>query len=298
MSLQATVYGIELMPLGKIIYYADNGEQFSYGDYAIVLSEFGVDYGKVLIGPKDISIDDVDYEIKSIVRKATPEDLEIIEENEQIAKRAREVTIELVKKHQLPMKILQSKYIFDRTKLVIYFSSKTRVDFRELVKDIAKEFRTRIELRQVGARDEMKFIKGLGLCGRKSCCSYFLREFESITLKHAKKQQMMINTAKITGPCGRLLCCLMFEHDFYIEALKNIPDEGSTIFYDGKIAKVITVNVFLSRVTLQTEDGEMVALPFSYFKEGEHAGSWKVIDRVRRDDDNSWLDDVPDPEIE
>lgn len=298
MSLQATVYGVELMPLGKIVYYADNGENFNYGDYAIVLSEFGVDYGKVLLGPKEISIDDVDYEIKSIIRKATPEDVEIILENEEIAKRAREVTIELVKKHQLPMKILQSKYIFDRTKLVIYFSSKTRVDFRELVKDIAKEFRTRIELRQVGARDEMKFIKGLGLCGRKSCCSYFLREFESITLKHAKKQQMMINTAKITGPCGRLLCCLMFEHDFYVEALKNIPDEGSTIFYDGKIAKVITVNVFLSRVTLQTEDGEMVALPFSYFKEGEHAGSWKVIDRGRRDDDNSWTDDVSDTEIE
>jgi len=298
MSLEATVYGVELMPLGKIVYYLDNGETFTYGDYAIVLSEFGTDYGKVLLGPKNISIDDVNYELKAIIRKATEEDLEIIQENEEIAKKAREVTIELVKKHNLPMKILQSKYIFDRSKLVIYFSSKTRVDFRELVKDIAKEFKTRIELRQVGARDEMKFIKGLGLCGRKSCCSYFLREFDSVTLKHAKQQQMMINTSKITGPCGRLLCCLTFEHDFYVEALKNIPDEGSTIYYDGKIAKVITVNVFLSRVTLQTDDGEMVALPFSYFKEGENAGNWKIIDHARTNNHYDGLDDVPDIEDE
>jgi cell fate regulator YaaT (PSP1 superfamily) len=272
-SLEATVYGVELMPLGKIVYYLDNGETFTYGDYAIILSEFGTDY---------ISIDDVNYELKAIIRKATKEDLEIIQENEEIAKKAREVTIELVKKHNLPMKVLQSKYIFDRSKLVIYFSSKTRVDFRELVKDIAKEFKTRIELRQVGARDEMKFIKG----------------FDSVTLKHAKQQQMMINTSKITGPCGRLLCCLTFEHDFYVEALKNIPDEGSTIYYDGKIAKVITVNVFLSRVTLQTDDGEMVALPFSYFKEGENAGNWKIIDHARTNNHYDGLDDVSDIEDE
>ncbi|MBP9517898.1 MAG: stage 0 sporulation family protein [Fervidobacterium sp.] len=298
MSFQATVYGVELMPMGKIVYYADNGEKFVYGDYAIMLSEFGTDYGKVLLGPKEVSIDDVDYEIRPIIRKATEEDLRIIEENETIASKARAVTVELVKKHKLPMKVLQSKYIFDRSKLVIYFSSKTRVDFRELVKDIAKEFKTRIELRQVGVRDEMKFIKGLGLCGMKSCCSYFLRDFDSITLKHAKRQQMMINTSKITGPCGRLLCCLMYEHDFYVDALENIPDEGSTIYYDGKIAKVITVNVFLSRVTLQTDDGEMVALPFSYFKEGENAGNWKIIDHGRRNDYYNGLDDVTDIEDE
>jgi len=114
----------------------------------------------------------------------------------------------------------------------------------------------------------MKFIKGLGLCGLKSCCSYWLREFDSITLNHAKRQQMMINTAKITGPCGRLLCCLRYEYDFYVEALKNIPDEGSTIKYEGKKAKVITVNVFLSRVTIYTEDGDTISLPFEYFRSG------------------------------
>ncbi len=296
MNLVATVYGVEIFPLGKIIYYSENGEDIGRNDYVIVLDEYGVDYAKVSLGPKEIGIDEVDYEIRPIIRKATDEDLETIEENEKIAREAEEVTKELVKKHGLPMKVLNAKYIFDRTKLVIFFSSKTRVDFRELVKDIAKHFKTRIELRQVGARDEMKHIKGLGLCGLRSCCSYFLRNFESVTLKHAKKQQMMINTSKITGPCGRLLCCLSYEHDFYVNALEGIPDEGSTIFYEGQLAKVITVNVFLSRVTILTEDGEMISLPFSYFKEEENAGNWKIVDSGRSDNIPDGLDDISDIE--
>ncbi len=296
MNLVATVYGVEIFPLGKIIYYSENGEDIGRNDYVIVLDEYGVDYAKVSLGPKEIGIDEVDYEIRPIIRKVTDEDLETIEENEKIAREAEEVTKELVKKHGLPMKVLNAKYIFDRTKLVIFFSSKTRVDFRELVKDIAKHFKTRIELRQVGARDEMKHIKGLGLCGLRSCCSYFLRNFESVTLKHAKKQQMMINTSKITGPCGRLLCCLSYEHDFYVNALEGIPDEGSTIFYEGQLAKVITVNVFLSRVTILTEDGEMISLPFSYFKEEENAGNWKIVDSGRSDNIPDGLDDISDIE--
>jgi len=268
MILTAEVYGIELTPLGPIIYYTDNGENINVNDTVIVMSEFGLDYGKVLIGKREMSIEDIGYDLKPVIRKATEEDLKNIEEYEKEANKAIEITKELVKKHGLNMKILHAKMLMERSRLVIYFSSKNRVDFRELVKDIAKEFKTRIELRQVGARDEMKFIKGLGLCGLKSCCSYWLREFDSITLNHAKRQQMMINTAKITGPCGRLLCCLRYEYDFYVEALKNIPDEGSTIKYEGKKAKVITVNVFLSRVTIYTEDGDTISLPFEYFRSG------------------------------
>ncbi len=296
MNLVATVYGIEVFPLGKIFYYSENGEDIQKDNYVIILDEYGVDYGTVILGPKEVSIDEVDYEIKPIMRKATDEDLGIIEENEKIVREAESITRELVRKHGLPMKVLNAKYIFDRSKLVIFFSSKTRVDFRELVKDIAKHFKTRIELRQVGARDEMKQIKGLGLCGLRSCCSYFLRDFESVTLKHAKKQQMMINTSKITGPCGRLLCCLSYEHDFYVTTLEGIPDEGSTIFYEGKIAKVITVNVFLSRVTILTDDGEMMSLPFSYFKEEENAGNWKIIDHGRSDNFVDGVDNLSDIE--
>ena len=266
MGLIAEVYGIELMPIGPVIYYTDNGENINVGDIVIVMSEFGLDYGTVRIGKRQLSIDDIGYDLKPIIRKATDEDLETIKKNKEVSEKAIKITKQLVKKHELNMKVLDAKMMVDGSRLVIYFSSKNRVDFRELVKDIAKEFKTRIELRQVGARDEMKFIKGLGLCGKKACCSYWLRKFDSITLKHAKKQQMMINTAKITGPCGRLLCCLEYEYDFYVEALKNIPDEGSTIKYEGKNAKVITVNVFLSRVTIYTEDGETIALPFEYFR--------------------------------
>ncbi|MBB6061638.1 cell fate regulator YaaT (PSP1 superfamily) [Thermosipho japonicus] len=282
MELTAEVYGVELIPMGPIIYYTENGEDIKVNDTVIVISEFGLDYGVVRIGKRQMSIDDIGYDLKPIIRKATEEDLETIEKNKEIAKRAFEVTKQLVKKHGLNMKVLHSKMMVDGSRLVIYFSSKNRVDFRELVKDIAKEFKTRIELRQVGARDEMKFIKGLGLCGKKSCCSYWLRSFDSITLKHAKRQQMMINTAKITGPCGRLLCCLKFEYDFYIDALKNIPDEGSMIKYNGKDAKVITVNVFLKKVTIYTKDGETIALPFEYFRGGNNVeiahGSGNNID--------------------
>ncbi|ABR31335.1 hypothetical protein SU69_07570 [Thermosipho melanesiensis] len=280
MGLIAEVYGVELIPIGPIIYYTDNGEDIKVGDKVVVMSEFGLDHGIVRIGKRQMSIDEIGYDLKPIFRKATNEDLEKIKQNKEIENKAIETTKQLVKKHGLNMKILDARLMLDDSRLVIYFSSKNRVDFRELVKDIAKEFKTRIELRQVGARDEMKFIKGLGLCGKKSCCSYWLRSFDSITLKHAKRQQMMINTAKITGPCGRLLCCLKFEYDFYIDALRNIPDEGSTILYEGKEAKVITVNVFLSRVTIYTKDGETIALPFEYFRSG------KDVERIDNNGDN------------
>lgn len=289
MELTAEVYGVELIPMGPIIYYTENGEDIKVNDTVIVISEFGLDYGVVRIGKRQMSIDDIGYDLKPIIRKATEEDLETIEKNKEIAKRAFEVTKQLVKKHGLNMKVLYSKMMVDGSRLVIYFSSKNRVDFRELVKDIAKEFKTRIELRQVGARDEMKFIKGLGLCGKKSCCSYWLRSFDSITLKHAKRQQMMINTAKITGPCGRLLCCLKFEYDFYIDALKNIPDEGSMIKYNGKDAKVITVNVFLKKVTIYTKDGETIALPFDYFRGDNNV---EIVDDNRDNIDLDITDDV------
>jgi len=289
MELTADVYGVELIPMGPIIYYTENDEDIKVNDIVIVISEFGLDYGVVRIDKRQMSIDDIGYDLKPIIRKATEEDLETIEKNKEIAKRAFEITKQLVKKHGLNMKVLHSKMMVDGSRLVIYFSSKNRVDFRELVKDIAKEFKTRIELRQVGARDEMKFIKGLGLCGKKSCCSYWLRSFDSITLKHAKRQQMMINTAKITGPCGRLLCCLKFEYDFYIDALKNIPDEGSTIKYNGKDAKVITVNVFLKKVTIYTKDGETIALPFDYFRGDNNV---EIVDDNRDNIDLDITDDV------
>ncbi len=282
MELKATVYGVEFIPVGKIIYYLDNGEGIKVGDLVLVVGEFGLEVAKVVIGPKEVGIEDVGYDLKAVVRRLTKEDLEIYKKNLEDAVKARYVFRQMVKRHGLPMKLVYVKYTFDRSRLIFFFSSETRVDFRELVKDLAKEFKTRIELRQVGARDELKMMGGLGLCGRPTCCSVFLREFKSVKLELARKQQMMINPAKISGTCRRLLCCLTYEHDFYERELKDIPDEGSTIEYEGKTCKVINVNVFLQEVTVVSEDREMIKISFDYFKNKTKKGDRLI--GVRADD--------------
>ncbi len=266
MELTATVYGVEFYPVGKIIYYLDNGEELKRRDKVLVVGEFGLEVASVVTEKKEIKIDDVGYDLKAIIRKLTKEDEEVYKKNLEDAVKAKYTFKQLVKKHELPMKVVHVKYTFDRSKLVFFFSAETRVDFRELVKDLAKIYKTRIELRQIGVRDEMKFIGGLGLCGRPACCTVFLREFQSITLKHAKKQQMMINPAKISGTCRRLLCCLLYEYDFYEEALRGIPDEGSFINYENKRCKVTNVNVFLKEVTLTCNEREIIKVPFDYFQ--------------------------------
>ncbi|ADA66666.1 PSP1 domain protein [Thermotoga petrophila RKU-10] len=271
MELKARAVGVEIIPKGKIIYYSvPNGDEYERGDLVLVLGDFGLEVGKVLIPPREVVIDEVGYELKAVIRKLTDEDLEQYRKNVEDAWNAFQICRQKIKEHGLPMKLLYAKYTFDRTRLIFFFSAEGRVDFRELVRDLAKIFKTRIELRQVGVRDEMKFFGGLGLCGLPTCCSTFLREFTSVTLKHAKKQQMMINPAKISGPCRRLLCCLTYEYDFYEKELEGIPDEGSTITYEGKRYKVVNVNVFLRTVTLFSEqEGEMIKVPFDYFRKGE-----------------------------
>lgn len=266
MELTADVYGVEFFPVGRIHYYADNGEDIKKGDLVLVIGEFGLEVAKVVVGKRQMSIEELRYELKAIVRKLTDEDMKVHKKNEEDAKKAKEVFKRLVREMNLPMKPILAKYTFDRSKLVFFFSSEERVDFRELVRELAKNFKTRIELKQLGVRDEMKLMGGLGLCGRPACCTVFLREFQSVTLKHARKQQMMINPAKISGTCRRLLCCLTYEHDFYEEALKDVPDEGSSVEYEGKKCRVINVNVFLNEVTLMCEGRKMVKVELKYFK--------------------------------
>ncbi|GLI48375.1 hypothetical protein PLETTINGATMO_05440 [Pseudothermotoga lettingae TMO] len=266
MSMIAIVYAIEIFPKGKLFYYSENGEDIKPGDLVLVMTEFGPDVGKVIKGPDEMGIEEIGSELRPVMRKLTEEDTKIYSENLKDAEQAMQICLEKIKEHNLPMKLLHTRYMFDRSRLVFFFSSETRVDFRELVKDLARIFKTRIELRQVGVRDELKFIGGLGLCGRPTCCSTFLREFDSITLKHAKCQQLMINTAKISGACRRLLCCLMYEYDFYEEALADIPSEGETIIYEAKNCKVQSIDVFKEKVLVISEEGEMINLPFSYFR--------------------------------
>lgn len=268
-NLKALVYGVEIYKLSPILYYAGNGEDLKVGDLVLINTDMGLDVGKVVLGPKELTFEEIGYEVSSIIRKLNDEDFKKYEENKKMARKAKEVTEIKAKELGLPMRVLSARFIFDRSKIIVYFGSDTRVDFRELVKELAKEFKARIELRQIGIRDEVKMIGAIGLCGQPTCCSRFLRKFDSIKMEMAKTQQMLINTAKISGRCGRLMCCLAYENEFYESSLKCIPNEGSTIDYENVPARVITVNAFLKQVTLQIIENNqpvMVKLPFEYFK--------------------------------
>lgn len=268
-DLKAEVYGVELEKLGNIYYYTYMGiEKIKLLEKVLVQTENGIEVGRVVLGPVTMNFEEIGYEPKAIVRKVSREDEEVIRENQEKAKEVTEYSKSLAQELNLKMKILHSNFTFDKSKLVIYFGSDIRVDFRELVKLLAKKYKTRIELKQVGARDEVKMMGSIGLCGQIACCSRFLRDFSSIKMELAKTQQMMINTAKISGRCGKLLCCLKYENQFYEEVLKNVPNENTMIEYEGVPAKVITVNVFLKEVTLQViEENQpiLVKVPFSYF---------------------------------
>jgi cell fate regulator YaaT (PSP1 superfamily) len=271
LEMTANVYGIEQMELEKIYYFSYIGDQeeIKKGDLVIINTELGEDIGKVVFGPREMSFDQIGYEPTTIIRRLTSEDM--VEYNKALCEACEvtEYTKEKVKELNLKMRCLKSKYTFDKSRLVIYFGADSRVDFRELVKELAKKYRVRIELRQVGIRDEVKIKGSLGLCGQVSCCCRFLREFDSIKMELAKTQQMMINTAKISGRCGKLLCCLKYENQFYEEVMQGVPYENTTIEYDGKPARVITVNVFLREVTLQTiEENQpiLIKVPFDFFK--------------------------------
>lgn len=266
MELVARVYGVSFLPVGKIIYYSEIDEEIKKGDLVLAMTEFGLDVGKVEYELREKRIDDIGYELKPLVRKLTKEDIEIYKENIKDSREAFWKCKKYIKQYNLPMKLLYSKYMFDRSRLLFYFSADGRVDFRELVKDLAREFKTRIELRQVGVRDEVKFIGGIGLCGLPTCCSVFLREFESVTLKDAKKQQLLINPAKISGQCKRLLCCLRYEKPIYDELTRNVPEQDEVFEYEGKTCKVVSVNIFTEKVTAITDEGTMIVLPFKHFQ--------------------------------
>ncbi|BBE31391.1 hypothetical protein OSSY52_15320 [Tepiditoga spiralis] len=269
-DLTAEVYGVELSHLEKIYYFSYMGDEtLNVGDMVIINSDMGEDFGKIVLGPKSMSFENIGYEPNSIIRKVNDEDMEVLKNNENDAKEVTEFTKIKAKELKLKMRVLYSRYNLNRTKLVIYFGADARVDFRDLVKELAKEYRLRIELRQIGIRDEVKIKGSLGLCGQIACCARYKREFDSIKMELAKTQQMMINTAKISGRCGKLLCCLKYENDFYEEILKDVPYENTTIEYEGKPARVVTVNVFLKEVTLQLiKDNQPILLkiPFEYFK--------------------------------
>lgn len=248
------VIGIRFKKAGKIYYFNPRGIETVRGDKVIVETVRGTEIGTVEIAGKEIEESKFPMELKSVLRKATEEDCLKDKENKKLALQAGDVFNQKTLKHQLDMKLIDSEYTFDRSKLIFYFIAEGRIDFRELVKDLAAVFRTRIELRQIGVRDEAKTLGGIGCCGKKLCCSTWLGDFQSVSIKMAKDQNLSLNPTKISGICGRLFCCLNYEHETYESILARMPNIGSLVETpDGK-GKVVDTRTILEEVKVQFED--------------------------------------------
>lgn len=226
------VVGISFKEAGKVYYFDPIDIELRYGDHVIVETSRGIELGEVIINPKEVDESEIIQPLKSVIRKATLKDMEQLEINIEKEKEAHQICLEKITKHDLPMKLVDVEYTFDNNKIIFYFTADGRVDFRELVKDLASIFRTRIELRQIGVRDEAKMVGGLGPCGRELCCTTFLREFEPISIRMAKSQELSLNPTKISGICGRLMCCLRYECDSYNYIEENFDRNEKNLLED------------------------------------------------------------------
>lgn len=266
-----SVVGVRFRKSGKIYYFSPNQLNIMTGDAVIVETARGVEFGTVACGPKDVSTSEVVSPLKPVVRKASVEDQQRARENEEKEKEALDICLSKIAKHELPMKLVDVEYTFDRNKLVFYFTAEGRVDFRELVKDLAAVFRTRIELRQIGVRDEAKMIGGLGCCGRPMCCASFLGDFEPVSIKMAKEQNLSLNPAKISGVCGRLMCCLRYEYEAYKACRQGLPKAGQEVKTAKGAAKVVDVDILRRMVRLDFGDGGQHVVPVAEISTDSHA---------------------------
>ncbi len=249
---------LRLRDMGPVLCYRAHDMTLKNGETVIVEVDRGTDYGQVVTDP--VLAEHMDPSVKKIIRPATEKDLRQIDENRKKAKDASRTCGRKIEEHKLEMKLVGSEYAFDRSKILFYFTAEGRVDFRELVKDLAKVFKARIELRQIGVRDEAKMLGGFGPCGRELCCCRFLRDFEPVTIKMAKDQNLSLNPPKISGLCGRLMCCLSYEHKFYREASRGLPREGERIDSPEGRGKVSSINIFKREAAVVLEDGKMIHL--------------------------------------
>ena len=253
------VIGVRFRTAGKIYFFSPGQFAVKQGDHVIVETARGVEYGRVVSGPKEVSDDSVVQPLKSVIRIATDEDKRTVEENHQKEKEACKICQEKIRKHNLDMKLIDAEYTFDNNKVLFYFTADGRIDFRELVKDLAAVFRTRIELRQIGVRDETKIRGGLGICGRPLCCSTYLTEFAAVSIKMAKEQNLSLNPTKISGVCGRLMCCLTNEEETYEVLNSQLPSVGDMVTTsDGLTGVVQSLSVLrgLVKVVVNLEDDE------------------------------------------
>jgi cell fate regulator YaaT (PSP1 superfamily) len=211
------VVGVRFKPAGKIYYFDPGDLSIDQNDHVIVETARGIEYGEIVVGNREVGEEDVVLPLKQVIRLADQDDAKVVDLNKQDAKDAMQIFKEKVATHDLEMKLVDAEYTFDKNKLIFYFTAEGRVDFRELVKDLAAVFRVRIELRQIGVRDEAKILGGIGPCGRLLCCSTWMGEFDPVSIRMAKDQSLSLNPTKISGLCGRLMCCLKFENDSYTD---------------------------------------------------------------------------------
>ena len=248
------ILGVRFKNAGKIYYFDPVDFEIEEDMDVVVETARGLEYGTIVVGKKEIDEESLVSPLKPIIRIATEEDTKIYKENKEKAKETFELCLEKIKEHNLTMYLIDCEYTFDRNKLIFYFTAEGRIDFRELVKDLAAIFKTRIELRQIGVRDEAKSIGGLGPCGRSLCCSSWLGDFQPVSIKMAKDQSLSLNPTKISGICGRLFCCLKYEHDVYVEAIEKVPPVGAIVKVDSNKGKVIETNPLLEQVKVEFND--------------------------------------------
>ncbi|HOV26889.1 MAG TPA: stage 0 sporulation family protein [Sedimentibacter sp.] len=253
------VVGVRFKKAGKIYYFDPEKKWINNGDHVIVETIRGIEYGQVVVGPKMVKEENIVQPLKKVLRVATEEDKRINQENTEKEKEAFDICLKKIEEHGLEMKLIDIEYTFDNNKVIFYFTADGRIDFRELVKDLAAIFRTRIELRQIGVRDEAKMIGGIGPCGRQMCCATFLGEFYPVSIKMAKEQKLSLNPAKISGICSRLMCCLNYEHQVYEENIKKLPDLGDRVQVLGtnKTGIVMDINPLFvtAKVNIEKSDG-------------------------------------------
>ena len=248
----AYVVGVRFKDVGKVYYFEPNEESFAMGDLVIVETVRGVECGEVALEPKEVGENEIVKPLKKILRKATDADKKKMEENRKKEAEALKICEEKIAKHNLDMKLVDVDYTLDGSKILFYFTADGRVDFRELVKDLAGVFRTRIELRQIGVRDEAKMLGGLGMCGRPFCCNSFMGDFQPVSIKMAKEQGLSLNPVKISGTCGRLMCCLKYEQEAYEHLLRVTPKVGAIVqTRDGKgVVSDVNLLTGMLKVTL------------------------------------------------
>ena len=277
------VVGVRFKPAGKIYYFDPDNIELALDDGVIVETARGMEFGNVVIPPRDVEDSEVVQPLKPIIRKATAKDLRQVERNKEREKKAFGICLTKIAKHKLPMKLIDVDYTFDMGKIIFFFTADGRIDFRELVRDLASVFRTRIELRQIGLRDEAKMIGGIGYCGRPLCCATFLGDFKPVSIRMAKGQGMSLNPTKISGICGRLMCCLRYENQLYTSGelkccnyqqkgceQQKPPAVGKRVMTDEGVGTVLRVHMKDKTVKVQLESGHNINVPWSDVGETEH----------------------------